>query len=88
MFIGQYQQQWNEAIQQRVKNTSSMLGSIKEIKVTGLEGNIATNIQKQREQELESSRPFFWGIIWLNGLGNRAVSTLASLVANRNSDFS
>ncbi|PVH80975.1 putative multidrug resistance protein [Cadophora sp. DSE1049] len=68
MSIGKYQQQWNEAIQQRVKNTSSMLGAIKEIKVTGLGGNTSTNIQKQREQELKSSRPFFWGIIWLNGL--------------------
>ncbi|KAH7413379.1 ABC transporter family protein [Cadophora sp. MPI-SDFR-AT-0126] len=66
--IGKYQQQWNEAIQERVKNTSSMLGSIKEIKVTGLGDNISTNIQTQREQELKSSRPFFWGIIWLNGL--------------------
>ncbi|KAG4423435.1 hypothetical protein IFR04_003402 [Cadophora malorum] len=68
--IGKYQQQWNEAIQQRVKNTSLMLGAIEEIKVTGLGESTSSNIQKQREQELKSSRPFFWGIIWLNGLAS------------------
>ncbi|KAK0112722.1 hypothetical protein ONS95_014458 [Cadophora gregata] len=70
MSIGKYQQQWNEAIQQRVKNTSSMLGAINEIKRTGLGSKISTNIQKEREQELKISRPFFWGIVWLNGLSD------------------
>tara|TARA_R110002060_G_scaffold42661_8_gene54170 strand:+ start:1670 stop:1939 length:270 start_codon:yes stop_codon:yes gene_type:complete len=77
--IGKSQQQWNEAIQQRVQNTSSMLGAIKEIKITGLGAQTSSNIQKQREQELNSSRPFFWGIVWLNGLGWHTVSTLAAL---------
>lgn len=69
MFIGKDQQRWNEAIQQRVKNTSSMLGSINSIKLSGLIDKTSSNIQSEREDELKASRPFFWGVLWLNGLG-------------------
>lgn len=67
--IGQRQQNWNTAIQDRVRDTSSMLGSIKAIKMSGLATTVASNIQNQRKQELQISRPFLKAIIWLNGLG-------------------
>lgn len=67
--IGQHQKNWNAAIQERVKNTSSILGSMKAVKISGLTQTVEATIQREREHELQTSRPFFTGIMWLNGLG-------------------
>ncbi|KAE8421986.1 hypothetical protein BDV36DRAFT_291799 [Aspergillus pseudocaelatus] len=68
--IGTDQQKWNESIQQRVRDISSMLGSMKAIKIAGLARPVARNVQDQRETELRIARAFFMGIMWLNGLAN------------------
>ncbi|KAB8278602.1 P-loop containing nucleoside triphosphate hydrolase protein [Aspergillus minisclerotigenes] len=66
--IGNDQQNWNLEIQKRVKNTSAVLGSMKDTKVSGLSKALAQNLQEHRERELVVSRAFFKGIMWLNGL--------------------
>ncbi|XHG07806.1 hypothetical protein AWENTII_010938 [Aspergillus wentii] len=68
--IGENQQNWNLEIQTRVKNTSSVLGSMKAAKISGLSNALAQSLQRQREQELFVSRAFFKGIMWLNGLAS------------------
>ncbi|KAE8369715.1 hypothetical protein BDV27DRAFT_152796 [Aspergillus caelatus] len=68
--IGTDQQKWNESIQQRMRDISSMLGSMKAIKIAGLARPVARNVQDQRETELRIARAFFMGIMWLNGLAN------------------
>ncbi|KAJ5401745.1 ABC transporter integral membrane type 1 [Penicillium crustosum] len=67
--IGKKQQNWNLAIQKRIQNTSSVLGSIKATKISGLSGILSQALQGHRERELFVSRAFFKGIMWLNGLG-------------------
>ncbi|KAH0284042.1 putative ABC transporter, partial [Aureobasidium sp. EXF-3399] len=64
--IGQNQQNWNSAIQSRVKNTAHILGSLKSIKLSGFADAVSTDLQAQRVEELQISRPFFKGILWLN----------------------
>ncbi|OQE10326.1 hypothetical protein PENVUL_c004G03056 [Penicillium vulpinum] len=68
--IGKNQQNWNIQIQKRIQNTSSILGSIKAIKISGLSGKLSQALQRHREQELFISRVFFKGIMWLNGLAS------------------
>ncbi|KAJ5163601.1 ABC transporter integral membrane type 1 [Penicillium coprophilum] len=68
--IGENQQNWNLEIQKRIQNTSSVLGSIKATKISGLSGKLSQALQGHRERELSVSRAFFKGIMWLNGLAS------------------
>ncbi|KAJ5992424.1 ABC transporter integral membrane type 1 [Penicillium sp. IBT 35674x] len=68
--IGENQRNWNLEIQKRIQNTSSVLGSIKATKISGLSGKLSQVLQGHRERELFVSRAFFKGIMWLNGLGS------------------
>ncbi|KAG5202770.1 Fatty acid synthase subunit alpha [Trichophyton interdigitale] len=56
--MGARQRQWLEAIQNRVHATSSMLNSIKEIRLGGLQGHAAKKLQDLRSKEISESRPF------------------------------
>ncbi|KAL1301831.1 hypothetical protein AAFC00_006016 [Neodothiora populina] len=47
--IGHNQQKWNQAIQHRVKNTSSMLVSLKEINISGLTEKLELAVQARIE---------------------------------------
>lgn len=67
--IGENQKNWNLEIQKRIQNTSSVLGSIKATKISGLSGKLSQALQGHRERELFVSGAFFKGIMWLNGLG-------------------
>ncbi|KAJ5435683.1 ABC transporter integral membrane type 1 [Penicillium cf. griseofulvum] len=68
--IGKNQQNWNLVIQERIQNTSAILGSIKATKISGLSGKLSQALQGHRERELFVSRAFFKGIMWLNGLAS------------------
>ncbi|CAG8909081.1 unnamed protein product [Penicillium egyptiacum] len=68
--IGKNQQNWNLEIQKRIQNTSSVLGSIKATKISGLSGKLSQALQGHRERELFVSRAFFKGIMLLNGLAS------------------
>ena len=50
-----------------------MLGSMKPIKISGMTNIIASNVQGERVQELQISRPFFTGTLSLNGLGTTMI---------------
>ncbi|GBF66290.1 fatty acid synthase subunit alpha [Trichophyton mentagrophytes] len=56
--MGARQRQWLEAIQNRVHATSSMLNSIKEIRLGGLQGHAAKKLQDLGSKEISESRPF------------------------------
>lgn len=74
--IGKDQQNWNKAIQARVQNTSHILGSMRSIKISGYAESVSADIQNQRIEELETSRPFFRGILCLNVLCTCSLKTL------------
>lgn len=67
--IGKDQQSWNQAIQARVSNVSNILGAIKAIKMSGQARLVREKLRTERQQELDTSKPFFMGILWLNILG-------------------
>jgi ATP-binding cassette subfamily C (CFTR/MRP) protein 1 len=52
------QRRWLEAIQKRVQVTSEMLKSMKEIRLSGLQGPMASKLQSLRSREISESRPF------------------------------
>ena len=56
--IAPRQKVWIKAIQQRVSITSSMLGSMKSVKLMGLSDYLFNSIQQQRVRELDLSKKF------------------------------
>jgi ATP-binding cassette subfamily C (CFTR/MRP) protein 1 len=68
-YIGPYRVLWNQAIQERVSATSSVLNQMKGVKLLGLTAALETNIQSLRNTELNKSRKYRWMIVWLNVIG-------------------
>jgi ATP-binding cassette subfamily C (CFTR/MRP) protein 1 len=64
--MGPAQGVWMASIQKRVSITSSMLASMKSIKMVGLSEHLSTIIQSQRVRELDLSAKFRWLSIWRN----------------------
>jgi ATP-binding cassette subfamily C (CFTR/MRP) protein 1 len=62
--IGARQREWVKAIQRRVGITSSMLGSMKSVKMMGLSDTLFDTLQSQRVRELELSKRFRVMNIW------------------------
>ncbi|PVH85137.1 putative multidrug resistance protein [Cadophora sp. DSE1049] len=56
--IGPRQRDWIAAVQTRVGMTSSMLGSMKSVKMMGLSDILSTTLQNQRVRELNLSKKF------------------------------
>ncbi|KUJ15922.1 P-loop containing nucleoside triphosphate hydrolase protein [Mollisia scopiformis] len=56
--VGGRQRQWVTAIQRRVSMTSSMLGSMKSVKMMGLSNFLTDTLQNQRIRELDLSKHF------------------------------
>jgi len=56
--IGPRQAQWVRAIQRRVGITSSMLGSMKSVKMMGLSNNLFNTLDAHRVRELNLSKHF------------------------------
>jgi ATP-binding cassette subfamily C (CFTR/MRP) protein 1 len=67
--IGNRQKIWVEAIQRRITITSSMLESMKSIKMMGLTETISAMIQGQRVRETEHQAGYRWMSVWLNVIG-------------------
>lgn len=57
---------WMGAIQKRVGITSSMLASMKSVKMMGLSNILADSVQAQRVRELDLSLNFRWLSIYRN----------------------
>jgi ATP-binding cassette subfamily C (CFTR/MRP) protein 1 len=67
--VGKRRRAWLGAQQKRIGMTSSMLGSMKSLKMMGLANIVEGIIQGQRVLEIELSKKFRWMIVWLNSLG-------------------
>lgn len=63
-FIMSRQAMWLEAIERRISATSTMLASMKGIKMSGLKDTLLATMQKLRVEELEISKRFRRLIIW------------------------
>jgi ATP-binding cassette subfamily C (CFTR/MRP) protein 1 len=64
------QQVWTTAVQKRVATTSSMLSSVKSLKIMGLSTTIQESIQCQRVQEIELAKKFRYMVVLLNTIGS------------------
>ncbi|KAL7914654.1 P-loop containing nucleoside triphosphate hydrolase protein [Trichoderma velutinum] len=69
-FMGPAMKAWNEAIQQRITTTSSVIGSIKEVKMLGRASSWTDSIQRLRVAELQRSKKYRKFITYMNILGN------------------
>ncbi|KAK4170055.1 hypothetical protein QBC43DRAFT_329617 [Cladorrhinum sp. PSN259] len=63
-FIVSRQAMWLQAIERRISATSSMLNSMKGVKMCGLKDTLLNSIQKLRVDELRISKKFRKLIIW------------------------
>lgn len=52
------QKAWLEAVQKRINYTSEILGSMKSVKILGLTGQQAANIQQFRKTEIAASKKY------------------------------
>uniref|UniRef100_A0A0D2XKL9 Uncharacterized protein n=1 Tax=Fusarium oxysporum (strain Fo5176) TaxID=660025 RepID=A0A0D2XKL9_FUSOF len=71
---------WNEAVQKRVGETSSMLNQMKGIKMMGLTDFFRKMVQGLRVKELKVSARFRWLLVYFNALEAFTSLSLISLV--------
>lgn len=62
---------WNAATQNRMSVTSSVLGSIKTIKMTGLQDAVENHIQETRKSEMDAARSVRW-IMFIYGVSGKS----------------
>lgn len=67
--VGKRQKAWLGAQQKRIGMTSSMLGSMKSLKMMGLANTVERSIQEQRVIEIGLSKGFRWMVVTLNMIG-------------------
>ena len=68
-FIVSRQAMWLEAIEKRISATSTMIGAMKGIKMSGLKQTLFDNLQNLRVQELNISKKFRKLLIWNMAFG-------------------
>ncbi|KAG4028778.1 hypothetical protein MFRU_019g00660 [Monilinia fructicola] len=64
------QKAWNTATQSRIASTSSFIGSMKVIKMIGLQHDISHRIQRLREEELWVASKPRWIMVYYNASAN------------------
>ena len=69
-FIVSSQAAWLEAMERRIEATTTMLGSMKGIKMCGFTDILLRNIHKLRLEELKISKRFRRLIVWNIAIGN------------------
>jgi hypothetical protein len=72
--MGPKQGTWVQAVQRRIATTSTILRSIKSVKMTGLVDSMRNMLQSERVRELRLAKSFRWLIVWLNVIGKFALS--------------
>jgi ATP-binding cassette, subfamily C (CFTR/MRP), member 1 len=65
---------WQAAKQKRIGITSSMLDSIKNIKMMGMANTIMGRIQEFRLAEIAQGNRFRWMIVYMNMIGESTLS--------------
>lgn len=68
-FVMQRQTLWLEAIERRISATTSMISSMKGIKMCGLKQTLLRNLQNLRVEELNISKAFRRLLIWNMAFG-------------------
>lgn len=63
------QKAWNDATQDRIAATSSMLGAMKVVKMLGLQHNLTQRIQELRKRELWAASKLRWIMVHYNSSG-------------------
>ena len=63
------QKAWNDATQARISMTSSILGSMKSVKMLGISEGIASQIQDLRQEELDMAKKVRWMMFAYNASG-------------------
>ncbi len=63
---------WNVATQERLTLTTAMIGSIKNIKMLGMQETVASRILDLREKELEAARSANWLTVVYSASGKYA----------------
>ncbi|EXJ85589.1 hypothetical protein A1O1_05954 [Capronia coronata CBS 617.96] len=56
--MGERQRLWLQSIERRIKATSEMLSSMKEVRMGGLQARLEAELRDLRQKEIESSRKF------------------------------
>ena len=67
--MGGRQRMWVQAVQSRIGVTSSVLASIRGVKLLGMTDSLSSVIQKYRINELLASKPFRKLVVWVNICG-------------------
>ncbi|PWY69052.1 P-loop containing nucleoside triphosphate hydrolase protein [Aspergillus heteromorphus CBS 117.55] len=65
-----YQRKWNQAVQERIATTASVLGSIRSIKLLGISSFVERRICDLRNAELERARGARMLLMWRNVVAN------------------
>jgi len=63
------QADWNQKTEDRISLTSTVLESIKSIKILGFTQYVIDDLTKLRETEIKSSKTFRWKVVFINLLG-------------------
>jgi ATP-binding cassette subfamily C (CFTR/MRP) protein 1 len=63
------QKSWNDATQHRISTTSSVLGSMKSVKMLGISDAIINRVEELRHQELEMAKTVRWMMVAYNASG-------------------
>lgn len=63
------QKAWNVATQDRLAATSSLLSSIKVVKMLGVQNSLTHRIQELREEELHVASKLRWIMVYYNASG-------------------
>jgi ATP-binding cassette subfamily C (CFTR/MRP) protein 1 len=63
------QKAWNNATQNRIAATSSVLSTMKTVKMLGIQHNITNRIQELRKEELWTASKLRWVMVYYNMSG-------------------
>ncbi|KZL80509.1 abc transporter [Colletotrichum incanum] len=68
-YIGPRQLAWMQKIQKRIGHTANVIGNMKHLKISGLEGPVEDTINSLRLEELRVGGRFRWFLVILVGIG-------------------
>lgn len=65
-FIAERRRRWQDATQNRLTVTKSMLADMKSLKMMGLTGVLTDMVQNERVKETQKMAGWAWVMVWLN----------------------
>lgn len=64
------QKDWNQSTQDRVAATSSMISSVKVVKMLGLQKALSRRIEHLRDKEMKFAAKVRWMMVYYNACGS------------------